>query len=321
MATVQARIVGDSFELGYRFQRYWDVSMANAFFFGELGAGLFFVSFFYNVVPGMILGLAVTGILKTYAHLAHMGVPMKSWRAILRPDRAWISRGLITIGFFITFGALHVLIEVNGLFGLVSSSGGTLAFAIKTIAAVAALGVMVYHGLAMSDSTAISLWSNRLMPFASVGYALVSGAALTTVLGWGALTSDMPDALPALPTLSLYLLVANTVVIVGLLYGAYHGSPGARVSVNLLLKGDFANRFVPLVLGVGLAIPLLLLLLAPETFWIMLLVAAVILTGFYMFRVFIFRAGVYEPIISFAPQNELGRDASSITSRGTAKLR
>ena len=90
------------------------------------------------------------------------------------------------------------------------------------------------------------------------------------------------------------------------MYGAYHDSPGARVSVNLLLKGDFANRFVPLVLGVGLAMPLLLLLLAPETFWIMLLVAVAILAGYYTFSVLIFKAGVYEPIISFAPQNELG---------------
>ena len=116
MATVQPVIVGDSFALGYRFQKYWDVSMANAFFCGELGAGLFFISFFYQVMPGMILGLLITGFLKTYFHLAHMGVPAKSWRAIIRPDRAWISRGLISIGFFITFGALHVLIESNGLF-------------------------------------------------------------------------------------------------------------------------------------------------------------------------------------------------------------
>jgi hypothetical protein len=31
------QMVGDNFRLGFRSQRHWDVSMANAFFFGELG--------------------------------------------------------------------------------------------------------------------------------------------------------------------------------------------------------------------------------------------------------------------------------------------
>ena len=300
MATAQPVIVGDSFAVGFRFQKYWDASMANAFFFGELGAGLFFVSFFYQVMPGMILGLAVTGILKTYFHMAHMGVPARSWRAMLRPDRAWVSRGLITIGIFTAFGILHVLTEFNGLFGFIAGDG-TLALVIKTVAAAAALGVMAYHGLAMSDSPAISLWRNSLMPFASVGYALVSGAALTAVLGGGALVSEISTALPALQTLVLYILIANTLVVLGLLFTARNGSPGAQVSANLLLQGSLAKRFVPLVLVVGLAVPLVLLLLAPQALWVTGLVAVTILAGYYTFRVFIFKAAVYEPIMSFAP--------------------
>jgi formate-dependent nitrite reductase membrane component NrfD len=305
MATVQPVIVGDSFAVGYRFQKYWDDSMATAFFFGELGAGLFFISFFYDVMLGMILGLAITGILKTYFHTAHMGVPAKSWRAILRPDRAWVSRGLITIIFFTTFGVLHLLTEFNGVFGLVPGDG-TLATVIRTIAGASALGVMAYHGLAMSDSTAISLWSNRLMPFASIAYALIAGAALTAVLGWGASASGVAENLPSLTTLSLYLLIANIVIVAGLLFGALNGAPGARVSAGLLLKGPFSNRFVPLVLGVGLALPLLLLLFAPEAYWAALLEAAAIIVGYYFFRVFVFRAGVYDPIISFAPKTQTG---------------
>ena len=59
-------IVGDSFNVGYRFQRYWDTPMANAFFFGELGAGIFLVSAFLEYLPGMLLGLLTTCILKTF---------------------------------------------------------------------------------------------------------------------------------------------------------------------------------------------------------------------------------------------------------------
>ncbi len=85
------------------------------------------------------------------------------------------------------------------------------------------------------------------------------------------------------------------------MYAALNGSPGARVSMNLLLKGPFVKFFVPLVIGVGLALPLVLLLWAPATYIRSLIVAVAILVGYYAFRVFIFKAGVYDPIMSFTP--------------------
>ena len=81
MATRDFPIVGDSLALGYRFQRHWDNSMATAFFFGELGAGLFLIGALYGSLVTMIVGVATTAILKTYFHMAHMGVPGRAWRA------------------------------------------------------------------------------------------------------------------------------------------------------------------------------------------------------------------------------------------------
>jgi formate-dependent nitrite reductase membrane component NrfD len=301
MATDQPVIVGDSFALGYRFQRYWNASMASAFFFGELGAGLFIVSMFYGVVPGMIGGLVATGILKAYFHLAHMGVPGNSWRAMMRPDRAWISRGIIAIAVFVVFGVAHVLLEVGGIFGVELAVGGALPQAIKTIAVLAALGVLLYHGFLISHSSAISLWSTGLMPVVSIVYALLGGAAVTAALGWNGLAVEVPAAMLSLHALMLVLLAALAVVLFSLMYAGLNGSPGARVSVNLLLKGPFAKFFVPLVIGIGLALPLALLLWAPATDVISLIVAAAVLVGYYAFRVYIFKAGVYDPIMSFAP--------------------
>ena len=71
--------------------------------------------------------------------------------------------------------------------------------------------------------------------------------------------------------------------------------------MNLLLKGPLARFFVPLVIGIGLALPLLLLLWAPPTDVTSLIVAAAVLVGYYAFRVYIFKAGVYDPLMSFAP--------------------
>jgi len=108
-------LAGDSFRLGYRFQRYWDVSMASAFFCGELGAGLFLVAMVYDSLPGLILGLLIAGVGKSLFHLTHMGVPGRSWRAILRPDRSWVSRGLIAIVVFCGAGTLHTIDTIMGL--------------------------------------------------------------------------------------------------------------------------------------------------------------------------------------------------------------
>jgi formate-dependent nitrite reductase membrane component NrfD len=302
MATNQPTIVGDGFALGYRFQRYWNQSMATAFFFGELGAGLFIISMYYGVVPGMIVGLISTGILKAYFHLAHMGVPGKSWRAMMRPDRAWISRGIYAIAIFVAFGVAHVLLQVGGIFNLeFGAVGGGLSQTIKTFAALGALGVLLYHGFLISHSPAISLWSTGLMPVVSIVYALLGGAALTVVLGGNALAAAVPDAMLSLHALTLILLTGISVVLFSLMYAALNGSPGARVSMNLLLKGPFAKAFVPLVIGVGLALPAILLLWAPVTYTTSLLVAVAVLAGYYAFRVFIFKAGVYYPIMKFAP--------------------
>jgi len=193
-------------------------------------------------------------------------------------------------------------LQVGGIFGLdFGAVGGTLPQAVKTLAVLGALGVLLYHGFLISHSSAISLWSTGLMPIVSIVYALLGGVALTAVLGWNAFAGEVPDAMPTLRALSLILLAGTAVVLFSWMYAALNGSPGARVSMNLLLKGPFASLFVPLVIGVGFALPLLLLLWAPATYMTSLAVAVAVLVGYYAFRVYIFKAGVYDPIMSFAP--------------------
>lgn len=297
MSTRNAPIVGDSFQVGYRFQRYWDTPMANAFFFGELGAGFFFVSLLLGFVPGMAVGILITCILKTYFHISHMGVPGKAWRAIVRPDRSWISRGLLAIIVWSSFGALHVL---NLWLGLEAALGfgPVVAGLIKLVAATAALVVMTYQGFAMSHSTAISLWSSGLMPVSSLVYSLTAGTMLTLVFGWHALPAGQPGMLA---NAALLLLVVIAVVLLSLLHGAHHGSPGGRTSVELLLKSLYARYFLGAVWGTGLILPALLLWAGAGSYPAAIVAAIGMLGGYYAYRVLIFKAGVYEPIMSFRP--------------------
>jgi len=291
MSPDQTTFSGDSFVLGYRFQNYWDFHMATAFFFGELGAGLFLISLYFGFVPGMVLGLLCTGVGKPYYHMSHMGVPMKSWRAILRPDRSWISRGLMGIVVFVPCGALVVL---DALFGW--SGGGMLGKLVQFVAVAAALLVMTYQGFAMSHSSAIALWNSGLMPVASLVYALTSGAAVTLALNLFFKGID-----PLLISNVLIALVGVTLlVLLSLLHATYHGTVGARQSLELLTRGRFAKPFLSVVFGAGVVLPILALWFFGASTIMGLLAAVGVVAGFYAFRLLIFKAGVFEPQISFA---------------------
>ncbi|MDP6344401.1 MAG: dimethyl sulfoxide reductase anchor subunit [Alphaproteobacteria bacterium] len=281
----EMQMVGDSFRLGYRAQRHWDGAMAGAFFCGELGAGLFLAAMVLEVVPGMLLGLLLTGVGKPILHFAHLGAPGKSWRAILRPDRSWTSRGLIAIVVFCGAGLLHT---VN------AATGDVIPFdrAWQVLAGAAALVVLTYQGFAMSHSTAIALWSTAMMPIAGLLYGLAGGVIVSLLLRSGA-------AGPLL-MVAQGLLLAVGVMLFCLLYAAQHGSPGGRLSAELLFRGRYARWFHGVVVAVGLVLPTL-------AFWLggggpinLAIAAAGVLAGFLAFRILVFKAGVYEPVMDFS---------------------
>jgi len=284
---------GDTLRVGYRFQRYWDNSMAYAFFCAELGAGLFFVSMLLNSIPGMIIGLIPVATGKPYFHLAHMGVPMRSWRAMLRPDRSWISRGLLGLGALIGCGGLLVLCLLFGsAFGVEADS--LLVQALKVLAGVFAVVTMTYQGFAMSHSSAIAIWNSAVLPLASFLYALATGVAVARLI-------ISPEAAASLVETQLLLLLSVGIMHLMLLHAAWHGSPGARTSVELLLQTLYAKWFWGLTVIAGILLPALLLWFAPGPMLVNLIACLGILAGFMAWRILIFKIGVYEPIMSMNP--------------------
>ncbi|MCL2714349.1 MAG: dimethyl sulfoxide reductase anchor subunit [Alphaproteobacteria bacterium] len=294
MAQDSKNLVGDSFRLGNRRQIYWGRSMAIAFFCAEVGAGTFLVSMFYDFLPGMIVGLVMTGILKPYFHLTHMGVPLKAWRAFARQDRSWVSRGALSIVVFVGLGLLYVL---HGRLGIEVSP--QLTTVLKGVVVAAGIVVASYQGLAMAASPSITLWSTPFVPVASLCYAATGGTL--TVLALGSLTGALdPAAMPGLTRAAALLLALDFVVVRALLAHARAKSEGGAFSVALLVSGALAERFRNLVILIGLVAPLLLLVgtevvgAAQKPLLAVALIS--MLVGFYAFRVLLFRAAVFEPI-------------------------
>jgi hypothetical protein len=293
MAIADRVFSGDTLKVGYRFQRHWDNSMAYAFFFAEAGGGLFFVSLLLDSLPGMILGLILVSTGKPYFHLAHMGVPMKSWRAMLRPDRSWISRGLLGLMLMIGSGFLYVTALLFGeQLGMPVDSA--LVWLVKITAATSTLVVMSYQGFAMSHSSAISIWNSAIMPMSSLLYSLTIGLAVAIVVLPGGQAANLADT-------QLLLFLGLGVMHLMFLHSGWHGSPGARTSVELLLQTFYARWYLGLVIAVGVALPALLLWAVPGSTVVAIVAAASTLAGFMAWRILIFKIGVYEPVMSMNP--------------------
>ena len=162
-------IVGSEFKLGFRRQEAWGWKIALAFFFGDVGAGTFFISAFYDYLPGMIMGWVLTTFFKPAALLMHLGQPLRFWRAVVNYKSAWISRGVLGAIIFGGFGFIHMAnVQYQFLPGII----GSLAF---FLAMVGCFVVMIYLGYVLSHSPALTLWNTGLMPVISLVYGLMGG--------------------------------------------------------------------------------------------------------------------------------------------------
>ncbi len=285
-------IVGNEFVLGFRAQQEWGWKIALAFFFGELGSGLFFVSAFYDFVVGMAVGWFLVSVAKPTALFLHLGQPQRFWRAIMGLGKSWISRGLLASVLFTGFGGAHIL---NLHYHIVS---GGLAQLLLVVAMLACLVVMVYLGFVLSYSPSITLWGTGIMPVISLSYALLGGVTLFILLAYHTVLQENPQALALLKAVELGLVLFCGVIMLSFLHGAAYASEAGKRSVALLLKQDLAKWFVPLVLVVGILLTALLIFFGPVSFTAVLAVAVVELVGDFALKILIFKAGLYEPTIS-----------------------
>ena len=191
--------------------------------------------------------------------------------------------------------ALVFCLLFGSSFGIEADSA--LVNLLKVLAGIFALLTMTYQGFAMSHSSAIAIWNSAILPLASFLYSLATGVSVLLVITTGG-SNDLADAL-------LLLLLALGVMHLMLLHAGWHGSPGARTSVELLLQTLYAKWFWGLTMAAGILLPGLLLWSAPDLLLAQLVACLGILAGFMAWRILIFKIGVYEPIMSMNPFNPL----------------
>jgi len=261
-----------------------------ALFFTETGAGLFFVSIFFNNPLGMILGWVLCLVLGCGFFLLHMGHPLRAYRAILRPQSSWISRGGIFLSSFGALGALYILISY-----LMPARDFMV---LKIIVGLLCIFVAIYAGMLMSYVRAIPLWNSGLLPMSYVVAGLWSGAEI--LLAIHLLTGAPTEQLELwirilLPSFALVLLLY--------LISITSSSAIGWASVKRIIAGDLALHFYIGAVIIGLIFPIIVVLyslsvgiasVAP-----LLLLAAIAcgLVGDLTIRYCILKGALYSPVI------------------------
>jgi formate-dependent nitrite reductase membrane component NrfD len=223
-----------------------------AFFFTEIGAGLYLVSLFFGLWGGCLTGWILSPIVGGGLHMLYLGKPMRAWRAILRPGKSELSRGLIIMSLFTIFGAIQIAPSLGPLSALPWQSDMVFFKVVMTI-----LGFFVItHGfMTMNVMSSIPFWNSSILPVLS----LASGIWLGTQLAMGGSIGSMEqETLLSMELLARWSLFAYAFLVGFYLWNANHASLAVKESLRVILKGDLALPFYIGVVLLGLIIPIVI---------------------------------------------------------------
>ncbi|UCF73557.1 MAG: DMSO reductase [Deltaproteobacteria bacterium] len=293
----RARLMEYEWMVRYTPQREWiegqGVLLWLAFFFSEIGAGIYFVSLFLNFKAGWLVGWLVTLVLGGLIHLGFLGHPMRSWRILLKPASSELSRGLWVIFLFGVIGFFQILpVVFSGLPWTGESS------TMSTIMGILCILIITHGFLTMNVVRALPLWNSSMI----IPVSLVSGIWV------GSQTAELMlkisgQELYMSELWSRWSLLSYMAVLFVYLWGTYHASDTAKESIKRLLIGDSAVRFYIGVLVIGIIIPLIITLVVwgngfEELSGGVLFIRFVcVLIGDLTMRYSIMKSAIYTPII------------------------
>lgn len=274
----------------------WGVWLWFAFVLGGLGAGTYIVSLYFDNPLGALAGWFIVVVLKGGTHLIYLGKPWRFWRAFFRPQTSWVSRGLIFVFSFAIFGALQIAPQF-----LTSLPWEGENLALKIIAVIFALLVMVYPGFTMNFVSAIPLWNNALLPVLFLTYGFLGGFGLSLPLG---LVGGLHEqALHSLENGLRFLLAAAAVLLAIYLVSAWYASPAGKHAALNVLWGRISPVFYIGALGLGIGVPLGISIgsytMGGDLPSPLLVAIGVVceLTGSFSVRYSILKGGVYAPLV------------------------
>ncbi len=284
------------FMVSYTPQTQWiekgGVKLWLAFFFIELGAGMFFVASLLDNVSAMALGWFLCAVLGGGFHLLYLGKPLRFWRMAFSSGwkTSWISRGIIFVTFFLGFALIHIVLMKSG-----NRFAGLII-----IADLFAFLTVIYGGFAMNYVNGIPLWNTALLPILYVVSGLWGGAEVTLAvsLGSGAIVAGK-----AVEEWIRILLIGYLLLVPVYLMSVRYTSSAGQVSVRCMVQSQRSTIFWVGVVLLGMIMPAAAVINSMvvdiESISMTFLLTAILsgLIGDLAMRYMILKCGMYSPLI------------------------
>jgi formate-dependent nitrite reductase membrane component NrfD len=284
------------FMVSYTPQTQWiekgGIKLWLAFFFIELGAGMFFVASLFGNLWAMSIGWLLCAVLGGGLHLLYLGKPLRFWRMALSSGwkTSWISRGMIFVTLFLLLGLMHM--------ALIQSA--TRFTALLVAANIFAFLTVIYGGFAMNYVNGIPLWNTALLPIMYMISGLWGGAEVTLgiVLGSGGVAVGV-----AIEEWIRILLIGYLLLIPVYLMSVRYTSLTGQASVRHMVLSTWSPLFWVAVVILGMVVPMAAVInsfmTGLETGSAAFLYCAIFsgLIGDLAMRYLILRCGLYSPLI------------------------
>ena len=157
-------------------QTAWSRGKGSILFLGlylvELGAGIFLAASILNSLWGMAAGWLISGALGGGCHFLFLGHPFRIYRAIRRPGKSWISRGLFIISLFELIGFIHILLTFFS----------TPILGIKLAAIAMAIATILYGGYEIADVKSIRTWNSSFFPIQMLVRSFFIGLSIVLIV-------------------------------------------------------------------------------------------------------------------------------------------
>jgi sulfite dehydrogenase (quinone) subunit SoeC len=282
--------------------------------FSALGMGTYLVGLVAGVSEittwafwATVVGWLLIVLFKFPLHLVYLGRPLRFWRAFPPFSRAWktswMARGVVFTTVFVGFGFLQIvlwyLLHWGSLGASATQAVTILAWICGAVAGVFMVLTGVYCGFAMSYCKGVQFWNTGLLPIVFVLMGLADGLALT--MGVNLVTGADEAAIGTIESWTRVFLVVNALLILGYLVQAYRKHHAAQVATMDLIKGSTAWVFWILLVGLGIATPLILSVttafMSGDTQPILIVAIVCHTIGAFALKYSVLKVGIYRSVL------------------------
>lgn len=265
-------------------------------FLVEFGAGVFLASSILDSLWGQTAGWLISGALGGGCHFLFLGHPFRIYRAIQRPGRSWISRGLFIISLFQLLGLVHLAL----------SYFSTPVPWVMVAANVLAVATILYGGYEIADVKSIPTWHSSFLPIQMLARSFFIGLAVVLVINL-LFGRDTPG-IHMKQWLLVTLLINICLFALSLISLAFEEGK-KKLSLSMMAKGDLRRIFWPWVVAGGMIIPLIVVVVGSAVgvheigmpIWLIAVILQLI--GDPLLRYGLMRTGYYPGIFPATPSD------------------